>query len=67
MSIIKLITDKLFENKRILEWDFQETLDLKKIGEKLLGKELTFENLKQIRVYLGKCAAKIPKLTFADP
>ena len=66
MEIIMDVCDHIRYNKTLVEWNHTETNKLAKIGNSILRKPITFENLKALRIYIKSCCKNIPRLEFFD-
>ena len=64
MTVIMDVVTKILNNRVIQEWHHVESTKLIKIGEALIHKPITFENLKPFRYYVNSFCKNIPLVNF---
>ena len=66
MNIVKDVCDSMLVKDILRNWYHNETLELKLIGKKLVGKRLDFDLLKSLRTYIKKCTKAVASVKFID-
>ncbi len=66
MEIVIDVCNRILKNEVLFEWSHVESTKLAKLGDALMHKPFTFENLKPLRSYVKCCCKNIPKVRFID-
>ena len=66
MTAVTEIIDSLLYHEAILTWDHNELSNLKKIGQKIVGKIPDFDDLKPLRTLIKQYSKSVPDINFVD-
>lgn len=66
LDMITDLCDSILHNKILPHWYYNDTKELKSIGQKAVGKRIDFELLKPLRTYVKKITKNLPKVKFID-
>ena len=66
MDMVIDACDSILHNEIILNWYYNDTLQLQALGKKLLGKRLDFASLKPLRSHITRCTKDIVSVKFID-
>ena len=61
---MKDVTDSILAKNPIKEWPHKEKKNLAKLGDNIIGKVPTFENLKPLRTYINGLAKEVKECKF---
>ena len=66
MSIVKKVTDSIYQRERILTWEHTEVLELCSFEKSIIGIVPDFDSLKPLRTFIKKLSKSVPAVEFID-